>query len=143
MTPEIELVENYNTWFMGALADPGQLRIGLPNFIASDATLYEPTSIPWGGTFIGVEGWIQMIEKSGESLGPVYSDLELSSAEYFQRDNVVLREFTLNIKPSQAMPERFSIAIIEKYTVAQNRIQRVDEYYSDTAGLLKRLGVRF
>jgi hypothetical protein len=141
MTPEIELIEKYNTWFRGVLGDIEQVRAGLPDYITNETVLNEPASIPWGGAMVGYDGWAHMLENSLPHLAAVGADLEISDSEYSQRDNIVLREITLTIKPSTATPEPFVMGIVEKYTIENGRIKQIDEFYADTASFLKRLGI--
>jgi hypothetical protein len=143
MTPEVKLVDDYNTWFLGGgyQSDATKLQANLPKYITSETVLHEVVSLPWGGTMVGIPGWMVLIQKSNSVLLKINSLLDLSPATYYQRGNVVLHEFALSIKGSPAAPEPFSMGIIEKYTIENGRIKQIDEFYADTASFLDRLAV--
>ncbi len=143
MTPQVKLVDDYNNWFIGGAyaGDMVKLRAGLPKYITNETILHEVPSLPWGGTMVGYDGWVQLCQASApilEHLGPL---MEVSEPEYFQRGNVVIHEITMTIKPSPGAPKPFVMGIMEKYTIAHGRIKQIDEFYDDTASFLERLKI--
>jgi hypothetical protein len=144
ITPEIKLVDDYNTWFMGQelAVDMDKFKAGLPKYITNDTVLHEADSLPWGGTTVGYDGWVHLIQIiDGPIFGKLSSLLDVSSPKYYQHGNIVLREYTMTIKPTKAAPKPFVMGIMEKYTVEDGRISQVDEFYADTAGVLERFAV--
>jgi hypothetical protein len=140
-TPEVKLVADYNSWFVGVFMDPDKMRAGLPKYITAKTVLREATSLPWGGTMIGYDGWVRLCHASAPifaRLGPLVTG---SDVTYYQHGNVVLRELVMTIKPAKAAPEAFNMGLIEKYTVERGRITQIDEFYADTATFLERLRV--
>jgi hypothetical protein len=144
LTPEIQLVDDYNAWFyatIGGVIAVDKIRAAMPSYITNETVLYEALSLPWGGTTVGYDGWIHLCQISApisERLGP---HLIVSDAQYTQRDNIVFRESTMTIKPTKAAPTPFILPIIEKYRIANARIGQIDSYFQDTAGFLKRLTI--
>jgi hypothetical protein len=47
----------------------------------------------------------------------------------------------MTIKATKAAPEPFVMSIVEKFTIENGRIKQIDEFYADTAALLKRFRV--
>jgi hypothetical protein len=143
MSPEVKLVDDYNTWFLGGAyaGDMGKLKAGLPKYITDQTVLHEVVSLPWGGTMVGYDGWVRLTQASGPVFEKISSLFEVSSPKYYQQGNVVLHEITLTIKPTKAAPEPFVMGIIEKYTIENGRIKQIDEFYADTASFLERLAV--
>jgi len=143
MTPEIKLVDDYNTWFMGQAFDGDMVRLkaGLPKYITNDTVLHEAASLPWGGTMVGYDGWVRLLQISAPIFGKITSVLDVSPPKYYQHGNVVIHEITMTIKSTKAAPEPFVMGMIEKYTIEKGRISQIDEFYADTASLLERLRV--
>jgi hypothetical protein len=142
MTPEVKLVDDYNDWFFGGSygTDMDKLKEGLSGYITKETVLHEPESLPWGGTMVGYDGWVRLCQITNPIFGPLAERMEVSPPKYYQKGNVVLREFNLTIKPIQATKPPFITQIMEKYTVESGRIRRIDEYWADTASLLDELG---
>jgi hypothetical protein len=142
MTPEVKLIEDYNTWYLGAYAgDMEKLKAGLPKYINDDTVLHEAASLPWGGTMVGYDGWVRLSQKSVPIFAQIASLLEVSGPTYYQHGNVVIREITLTIKPTNAAPEPFVTGLMEKYSVENGRIKQIDEFFADTASFLDRLAL--
>lgn len=141
MSPEIKLVDDYNTWFLGGAyaGDPEKLKAGLPKYITNETALHEAASLPWGGTLVGYQGWVELKQKSSPVFAKISPLMEASAPKYYQRGNVVLHEITLTIKGSPAAPQPFSMGLMEKYTIENGRIKQIDEFYADTASFLDRL----
>ncbi len=137
MTPEVAFIENYNTWLLGALGDLDQLMAGLPRFITNETILMEPSSVPWGGTLIGFDGWAKLREGVLPFFGSLGPDLSFSKAEHFQRDNTIIRELVMSVRPTQASSKGFVMPMIEKYELSGGRIARIDAFYEDTARFLR------
>jgi ketosteroid isomerase-like protein len=137
----VELVDNYNEWYLSAVFEEGEegLRAGLPQYITEDAVLYEAESLPQGGTYRGIEGWIRFAEVAKVAWTPIMHALEVTGATHYQSGNIVFREIKFIFAPTAAAPEPFIMGIIEKYTITDGRISEIDEFYADTAGLNARL----
>jgi hypothetical protein len=141
MTPEVKLVDDYNEWFFGGSygADMDKLKMGLSAYITNETVLHEPESLPWGGTMVGYDGWVRLCQITNPIFGPLAERMEASPAKYYQKGNVVLRELSLRIKPTQATKQPFTTRIMEKYTIEKGRIRQIDEFWADTASLLDEL----
>jgi hypothetical protein len=141
MSPEIKLVDDYNTWFLGGAyaGDMEKLKAGLRNYITNETVLHEPASLPWGGTIVGYEGWVRLCQITDPIFEKLSSSLEISAPQYYQHRNVVLHEVTMTIKSIPVAPEPLVMGILEKYTVENGRIKQIDEFYADTASFLARL----
>jgi len=143
MTPEVKLVDDYNTWYLGdgQSADETTLRSELKKYITSKTVLHEVASLPWGGTMVGFDGWVRLGHKSAPIVHKIGDLLEISSPKYYQNGNVVIHEITLTIKGTKEAPEPFVMGVMEKYTVENGKIAQIDEFFADTASFLHRLAV--
>jgi hypothetical protein len=143
VTPEIQLVDEYNAWFLGGAyaGDMEKLKAGLPRYITNETVLHEPVSLPWGGTFVGYDGWVRLCQITDPIFEKLSSLLEFSAPRYYQHRGVVLNETTMTIKSTKVAAEPFTMGIVEKYTIESDRIRQIDEYYADTASLIDRLSV--
>jgi ketosteroid isomerase-like protein len=143
MTPEVKLVDDYNTWYLGAgqSADETTLRSELKKYITDKTVLHEVASLPWGGTMVGFDGWVRLGHKSAPIVQKIGDLIELSSPTYYQSGNVVIHEITLTIKSTAAAPKPFVMGLMEKYTIENGKIAQIDEFYADTASLVHRFAV--
>jgi hypothetical protein len=141
ISPEVKLVDDYNAWFIGGgyEGDMDKLRAGLPAYITNETVLHEPISLPWGGTMIGYDGWVRLCEIANPIFGKIADQMEVSPPNYYQSGKVVLHELTLTLKPKNPDVKPLVLPIIEKYTIENGRIKQIDEFWSDTATLLKQL----
>ena len=141
-SPEVKLIDDYNYWFIvqGAYrGDIAAVRARLPQYITNQTVLHEAESLPWGGVMVGYDGWARLCQISGPIWGAIDKSLSMSGAHQYQQGNVVINEITVTIVGTKASPKPFVMAIMEKYTVENGRIARIDEFYSDTAGFLTQL----
>jgi hypothetical protein len=143
MTPEVKLVDDYNTWFLGdgQSADETTLRSELKKYITSKTVLHEVASLPWGGTMVGFDGWVRLGHKTAPIVQKIGDLIEISSLKYYQNGKVVIHEITMTIKGTKEAPEPFVMGIMEKYTVENGKIAQIDEFFADTASFLHRLAV--
>jgi hypothetical protein len=138
MTSQVRLVDDYNQWLVKVFGDSKKLRNGLPRYITDTTVLHEADSLPWGGTLVGYAGWESLNERGMAALGGIP---EMFAPHYWQRGNVVLREFTLKIKPPKPTKADITVDIVEKYTITGGRISLIDLFYDDTAALVKWLAL--
>ena len=143
LTPEVKLVDEYNTWYAGGAyaGDMDKLKAGLTQYITNETVLHEATSLPWGGTTVGYDGWVHFSQTVAPIFEKIASYLEVSDPLYYQRGHIVIRESTVTIKGTQAAPQPFVMGLIEKFTIENGRIKQIDSYFQDTAGFLDRLAV--
>jgi hypothetical protein len=95
-SPEVMLIDEYCAWFAIAYADVGGMPEGLVNYISDSTVFREASSLPWGGKYIGFAGWAALRDKGRAALG---NAIDMSAAQYWQRDNIVLREYMLTLEP--------------------------------------------
>jgi hypothetical protein len=139
VTPDVQLVIDYNDFIQSTFTDWDKQKSGLHKFITNQTILHEAKSLPWGGTMVGYDGWHRLNERNGEILKALLPNLEIADSTYFQNGPTVIHEYGMIIKGTREAPEPFVMGMIEKYTVKNGRIAQIDEFYEDTAGLLKRL----
>jgi len=150
-TSQIDLIENYNIWYYDALMKIVEnvptyslemFRVEAARFLTEQTVLDEPVSMPWGGRYVGIAGWEAMLTSDVRDVAMEFlSNIKFTEPTYYQKDNVVLRELSWTVAPTAIDPEPWVTWHIEKYWVEGDRIVRIDEYYQDTATLLKRMGM--
>jgi len=142
-TPEVKLVDEYTTWFVGGAyaGDMDKLKAGLTKYITDKTVLHEAASLPWGGTMVGYDGWVHLSQTVTPILAKIDSYFNEGDPVYYQRGHIVIRETTVTIKSTPAAPQPFVMGLIEKFTIENGRITQIDEFFQDTAGLLERLTV--
>ena len=141
-SPEIQLIEAYDNWFIeeGTFLGPlDKMRAGLPHYITNKTVLHEPPSLPWGGVMIGYDGWERLCRISGPIWKVLLPLAEISAPTYYQNGPAVMHEINISIKATASAPEPFAMGLVEKFVVHRGRIVEIDEYYADTAGLMKKL----
>jgi ketosteroid isomerase-like protein len=141
VTPDVQLVIDYNDFIQSTFTDWQKQKPGLPKFITNKTILHEAPSLPWGGTMVGFAGWHQLYSRNIAVMKALLPHLEIADSTYFQNGTTVIHEYGMVIKATSEAPEPFVMGMIEKYTVKDGRIAQIDEFYEDTAGLLKRLAV--
>lgn len=146
MTPEIKLIDDYNAWLnafleSGEFENKEKFESGLRPYITDETVLNEPESLPWGVPMVGYAGWSTFIRHSTPIFAHFAGRYAMSTPVYYQNGSVVLREFTVTISGSPAVPEPFVMKLIERYTVENERISQLDEFYSDTAAFLDYLAL--
>jgi len=139
MSTEIEFVKRYNDWLNGWMADPEAH--DLMEWITPETVLIEPAGVPWGGTLIGAPGWKHMRDESIGATAALGIFPVMTDVAYFEGEGgIVLRELRIDVPPTPYGTEPLSMGLIEKYWIADGKIVRIEEFYADTASLLKHLG---
>ena len=143
MSPEVKLIDDYNAQVVGRVgaADVRKLKACLIPYITDKTVLHEPVSLPWGGTIIGYDGWVRLVRISDPVFAKLADRMVVSAPTYYQAGHVVLDERTITFKAKRSGEAPFVTQIIEKYTVDNGRISQIDEFWADTASLLRELTV--
>jgi hypothetical protein len=139
MSLEIDLVRDYNAWLNDWMMDPDAH--DLMEWITPETVLIEPAAVPWGGTLVGAAGWRHMRDESIAATAPLGVFPSMTEVSCFGgEEGIVLRELRIDVPPTPYSTEPLSMGLIEKYWIADGRIVRIEEYYADTASLLKQIG---
>ena len=100
-----------------------------------DVRVEEAASLPYGGTHIGVPGFMTIFTKLTEVAAPSFE-----SYEVFDAGNRVLGQIQLGLTRHVDSAE-LRMTVIEIYTVADGLITSADVYYKDTKALCDFLTV--
>lgn len=142
-TENIDFINRYNDWLLDAFTkDDATYRAGLLDWITEDTVLLEPKSIPWGGKMVGTDGWVQLranAAATGESTGAAMPEFK-TLGQWDTGDGTVFHELEVTMQPSATNPNPEIFKIMEKYTIENNRITRIEEFYDDSASVLLHLG---
>ena len=141
MTTSTELVASYLTALRGR-REPG-FEQALREHLTQDAICVEADLIPWGGTWVGIEGFLGVFQALHEALekapGIDPDGTRSEIGDLMGNDEKVFREFTLTIKGVDGID--YPIPGAETYTIREGRISAIRVYFQDTAYLNKVLSV--
>lgn len=98
-------------------------------FIAEDFVMVEPDALPYAGTFVGPEGFVDVVRQIRE----LY-EIDVVSAVISEAENdVLLCEFVFGFK-SLRTGERVEMPVIDIFRYnAEGKLIRGDIYYQDAA----------
>jgi ketosteroid isomerase-like protein len=98
-------------------------------FIAEDFVMVEPEALPYAGTFVGPQGFVDVVRRIRESYEVDVVSSVISEAE----NNVLLCEFVFGFK-SLRTGERVEMPVIDVFRYSDDgKIVRGDIYYQDAA----------
>jgi hypothetical protein len=106
-----------------AVADLAAMR----GFLADDFVLHEPPALPFGGDFLGAEGYLELVRQLQS-----YFELDVVSSKLTEaRDDLLLCELVIRFKARQT-GESAEMSLVDLYHFDSNgKIYRVDGYYMD------------
>jgi len=95
-----------------------------------DIVVHEASSLPYGGTHHGMEGFLGMLTTLAESYTVVVHDHQLCN---FQDAVILHQDMTFT---SKSTGRSVSLPGIEIWRFTEDRISDIDAYYQDTAALV-------
>jgi ketosteroid isomerase-like protein len=106
-----------------AVADLAAMR----GFLADDFVLHEPPALPFGGDFLGAEGYLELVRQLQS-----YFELDVVSSKLTEaRDDLLLCELVIRFKARET-GESAEMSLVDLYHFDSNgKIYRVDGYYMD------------
>ncbi len=102
--------------------------------LAPDCVFDEPRSLPWGGEWVGCDGFIALFTTIRE-----ICDVTLRSAVHHDAGDVVVDRMEV-VFVSRATGAELDTLVSEMWTIQDGLIRRVDIFLKDTAALLEMLG---
>jgi uncharacterized protein len=90
-----------------------------------DYVLHEPAGLPYGGTFKGQDGFLQM----GAAFNNEF-DLTVNSWRAYGAGDVVFAAMTVSLR-SKSTGREIDTSILELYRFTDGRISEMDVYYKD------------
>jgi ketosteroid isomerase-like protein len=96
-------------------------------YLAEDFVLHEPPALPFGGDFLGPEGYVELVRQIKS-----FFELELLSSKLTEaRDDLLLCELVIRFK-SRRTGESAETDLVDLYHFdAQGKISRMDAFYMD------------
>lgn len=100
---------------------------GMRAHMTADFVLHEPPALPFGGDFLGPEGYLDLVGKLQS-----YFELELLTSKMTEaRDDLLLCELAIRFTSRQT-GEREDMKLVDLYHYdADGKICRVDGFYMD------------
>lgn len=109
---------------------------GIRACLSEDFVLHEPPALPFGGNFLGPEGYVELVRQIQS-----YFELELLSSKMTEaREDLLLCELLIRFK-SRRTGESADMDLVDLYHFdAEGKIQRMDAFYMDPE-LIASLGL--
>jgi ketosteroid isomerase-like protein len=98
-----------------------------------DCRVEEAASLPYGGTHVGVEGFMAIFTKLTEVAAPAFESFEV-----FDAGRRVIGRIEL-LLTAHASGNQLRMTVVEIYTVSDGAITSADVYYKDTKALAEFL----
>lgn len=106
----------------------------LSPLLTADYEIVEPASLPWGGTHHGVDGYVALMQRIGETFELEFALDRLCQVDV---DTVLLR---MVVTFTARTSGRVSVQpVVEVLTMRAGRIARSEVFLKDTAALLTTL----
>lgn len=100
-------------------------RIG--SIFSTDIVVTEAPALPYGGTYEGLDGFRQLMERVSET----WTDLSLADLRYYADQDDVVASFTLQVT-STATGRGMSMPVIEKWRFRDGKVVSGQIFYYDT-----------
>jgi len=99
--------------------------------VAEELVFSEAESLPFGGDYLGKDGFVQLLRNVGREFRVELGTPEIGAGEQF----VVVR--VSGTMTSRATGRSMSMAVVDLYQVRAGKIARVDVFYKDTAAVVE------
>ncbi|WP_327241882.1 FAD-dependent oxidoreductase [Streptomyces sp. NBC_01320] len=119
--------------FLGRLAKRETMRQAL-ELVDDDFVAQEPASLPYGGTYRGPAGLLDMLRAVNAVVRLDVKDVRLNEVGEF-----VMARVEVDIVARES-GEAFPTRVVELYTVANGLIKKLDIFYHDTAAIHQLIG---
>jgi len=119
--------------FLDNLAERETMRQAL-ELVAEDFEATEPASLPYGGTYRGPAGLLDMLRAVNAVVR-----LDVKQIRLTEVDTYVMAQVQVDVV-ARGSGETLSTRVVELYSVAGGLITRLDIFYNDTAAIHRLLG---
>ena len=106
----------------------------LHSVLAEDFVIIEPDSLPYGGSYHGVDGYSALMKKIGAHFELTFEPEGLHAVG----DNMVMLRMNVTFA-ARSTGRRVRIPVVELFTMRAGRIARSEVFLFDTAALLATL----
>jgi hypothetical protein len=136
---KVALVRAYNDALLNNMGDLSALRAAIAPFLTDHTVCLEASSAPWGGTWVGVDGFMAMFSIGQEAMADRYTEspetlFEPEDDQYVVDGDIVMRRYVLAVPGSSTQPP-ITMPCIERYVVTGERIDEIEVFFFDTAAL--------
>jgi hypothetical protein len=130
----LDVVKSYNAGLGANMGDWDAMRAHLNKHLTSEAACVEAASLPWGGTWVGPDGWLEMFQKGTAAFeaspltlgGPGVED------SYTVEGSTVVRRNCMTVV-EEATGTATDLLGVEIYEVGDEGIESCNVYFFDTA----------
>jgi ketosteroid isomerase-like protein len=132
----VDIVRAYNEALFAGRANGAALD-AIGDFLTEDTVCMESPTVPWGGTWVGPEGFAQMFSASDEfARSHGGRDYEVSGLEqgYWSDGPTVFHR--IEISGKRASGAEVSATILELYRVDGDKIASVEVFFFDPATMV-------
>ncbi len=139
-TDNVNIVKAYNDCLAKFMGQPEPLREGLREFLTDESTCVEAPSLPWGGTWVGPDGWLEMFQRGTAAFEASPLSLGGPGVEdtYTVEGSTVVRRNCMTVV-EEASGTSTDLLGVEIYEVGDGRIQSCNVYFFDTALMQSKL----
>ncbi|MEV6349725.1 hypothetical protein [Actinoplanes sp. NPDC051851] len=142
----ITLVRAYNAALAGAMAaggDPDVVQAAVDPYLTPGAVCRETPALPWGGTFTGGSRGIRDLCVAGTAALVAFAEaagapVTAAPDSYAADGDVVFRTTAMRF-PATPAHEALDVPVIDRYVVADGRIDAIDVFFFDVPAMLDRL----
>jgi hypothetical protein len=135
----LDIVKSYNEGLVERMMDWDAMRAHLVAHIAASATCVEPPSLPWGGTWTGPDGWIELFKKAmGIFAASSVTPGEGGPDRYITQGTTVVHRYSMSVTVN-ATGARGDFEGVEIYEVIDDKIRSCDVFLYDPVRLQSML----
>jgi hypothetical protein len=151
LNPHVATIQAYNAALYAAMGTGEIDQYGplIAPYLTADSVCRETPALPWGGTWVGLEGYLGMFAKGMEVMAssaaaaapetPVDTTVEGTDPvadEYLVLDDVVVRKYSLTLG-ANASHAALSMECLERYTMVGGLISEIDVFFFDVPAIVE------
>ena len=136
----LDVVKSYNAGLSVHMGDWEGMRAHLAAHLTDDATCVEAASLPWGGTWVGPDGYVEMFQLGTAAFEKSPLSLGGSAMEdvYTVEGPTVVRRNCMTVV-DDTTGEQTDLVGVEIYEVGPEKIESIHVYFFDTALMASKL----
>jgi len=125
---------DFSERFLAAMRAGDAAAVG--DMLHPDFELVEAASLPYGGTYRGLDGWLALTKKVGET----FAGFRLSLIDYAgDSDDSLVVQFAISGRGRQSgVP--FETRVLEYWRFRDGKLWRIDPFYFDTHLIVASIG---
>jgi hypothetical protein len=136
----LDVVKSYNAGLGTYMGDWDAMRAHLDGHLSPEAPCVEAPSLPWGGTWVGPDGWLEMFQRGTAAFEASPLSLGGPGVEdsYTVEGSTVVRRNCMTVV-EEATGTSTDLLGVEIYEVGGDLIESCNVYFFDTALMQAKL----